>query len=55
MLSTHLAIVPFGGREQVLEDARRVAAQLTRHDCNLDGQVKLQGLSLPLPRVEGAI
>ncbi|MBL0353887.1 MAG: hypothetical protein WAS49_08995 [Candidatus Dechloromonas phosphoritropha] len=55
MLLTREAIALFGGREQGLEDARRVAAQLTRHGSNVDGLVKLQALSLSLPRVEDAI
>ena len=48
-------IAPFGGRAQVLEDARRVAAQLSLHGSNLDGLVKLQALSLPVLRIDDTV
>ena len=46
MRLTREAMALFGGREQGLEDARRVAAQLTRHGSNVDGPVSYTHLDV---------
>lgn len=48
-------IAPFEGREMVLEDARRVAAQLTLLGRNLNGLVRLRALSQPLASIDDKV
>lgn len=45
-------IAPFEGGEHVLEDARRMAAQLTLLGTDLGGLVKLQALSQLCARID---
>lgn len=43
---------PFAGAEQVLEDARQVAAELTLLGTNASGLLKLRALSIPAERID---
>lgn len=49
------AIGPFEGEEKVLNNARKVAAQISSLGTNLEGLVKLQALSQRYKRIDDSV